>query len=354
MVKNKTSVGIIFGGKSGEHDVSIKSALTIINALGSGTNLNTYKVVPIYIDLQGRWWDSKIANDALKKKSAIQEDQMPIPIPEAGFKTLPINHDDIDIWFPVLHGPNGEDGTVQGLLKLIGKPFIGSGVLGSALGMDKIAMKAAFKAAELPQVNFIAIEDMDLYKDSLLQNLLNEIEKKLKYPCFIKPANLGSSVGISKAENQKEVIQGIKKALSLDKRIIIEESVQGRELECAALGNQDMKISEVGEVNLKGSEWYDYKTKYSNQSNSPIIPAQIPEEVKKEIQNLTYQACKAISAKGIARVDFFYIEKNNKLFINEINTLPGFTEQSMYPSLWEASGLTIQQLVAQLVDSARQ
>ena len=355
MKDSKTSVGVIFGGNSGEHDVSIKSALTIIDALQHEENLKIYHVIPLYIDLQGRWWESNIANKALIKGTALGINDLPKPIPPAGFRKLPKDHHEIDVWFPILHGPNGEDGTVQGLLKLIGKPFVGSGVLGSAVGMDKITMKAVFESAGLPQVKYFPVDIKELRLNSIneFQILINKIENKLKYPYFIKPANLGSSVGITKAKNKEELILGLQKASILDKRIIIEEGIVARELECSALGHKDLRISEVGEINLQSSDWYDYETKYSEISAPPLIPAPIPKSVRERVQNLTKDACEAISAIGLARVDFFYTDKNNDLFINEINTLPGFTTNSMYPSLWEASGFTIQKLVAHLVETAR-
>ena len=353
MPHTKACVGVIFGGKSGEHNVSIKSAITVINGLQEDINYNKYKVIPIYIDIEGRWWGSDISNHALKKGLALETSEFKCPLPLPGFRSLPIEHDEIDIWFPVLHGPNGEDGTIQGLLKLIGKPFVGSGVLGSALGMDKISMKAAFKQAGIPQVKYISVEKKSLNNQDKFNQLINKIEDELKYPCFIKPANLGSSVGITKAINKDDLLNGINKASILDKRIIIEEGVNARELECGALGNGEIKISEVGEINLQSSDWYDYETKYSDQNASLLIPAPISRNIKEKIQRLTQQACDAISVNGIARVDFFYVEANDEIFINEINTLPGFTSTSMYPNLWKASGFTIPQLLAYLVESAR-
>ena len=345
-------IGVVFGGKSGEHNVSINSALTVIDALKEAGNASRYDIFPIYIDLKGRWWDSEVAQKALNKESALEEDDLPLGTSEEGLNSLPEGHENIDIWFPVLHGPNGEDGSVQGLFQLINKPFIGSGVLGSALGMDKIAMKSAFKAAGLPQVNYIAAYRQELRTKNLLKDILNKVENNLQYPLFIKPANLGSSVGITKAKNQKELIEGLIKASELDKRMIIEEGIIARELECAVLGHQEMMISEIGEIDCK-SEWYDYKAKYLNNLATSIIPAKIPVRIKKKIQNLSIRACQSICVYGIARVDFFYDEINEKIFINEINTLPGFTKQSMYPRLWDATGIPLAELVAHLVETAQ-
>ena len=352
MRKSRICVGVVFGGKSGEHDVSIQSAKTVLAALKEGINEKVYKLFPIYIDLEGRWWGPPLAKEVLRNGSALSNKDLPQPIPPQGFRSFPEGHEAIDIWYPVIHGPNGEDGTIQGLFKLTGKPFIGPGVLASALGMDKIAMKAAFYSEGIPQVKYISLESKELTSDHLQQNLINRIESKIKYPYFVKPANLGSSVGISKVGNKKELINGLIKASKLDKRIIVEEGIIARELECAILGHNEIKISEVGEINIQ-SDWYDYEAKYLKSKNITIIPAKIPMKVKKRVQDLTLKACNAISAKGLARVDFFYDEKNDDVLINEINTLPGFTMQSMYPSLWEASGIPLPKLVSHLIETAQ-
>jgi len=352
MKGSRILVGIVFGGKSGEHNVSIKSALTIINALKEKSNSYKYDFFPIYIDLKGRWWGSKISQKALDKESALELEDLKIVTSEEGFKELPQGHENIDVWFPVLHGPNGEDGSVQGIFQLINKPFVGSGVLGSALGMDKIAMKAAFKSANLPQVNYMAAYRKELQKNNLLKELIARLENSIKYPLFIKPANLGSSVGITKAKNQEELIKGLIKASEFDERIIVEEGIIARELECAVLGHQELKISEVGEIHCH-SEWFDYDAKYSQNITNSTIPAKIPGRIKEKIQNLTIKACNVICATGIARVDFFYDDKNNNIFINEINTLPGFTKQSMYPSLWAATGMPLAELVSHLIETAQ-
>ena len=351
MYKDTKCVGIIFGGASGEHDISIKSAITIINALREGINKRRYKTIPIYIDLDGRWWTSETAKAALSKGSALESKDLSSPLTQKGFLGFAEEHKNIDVWFPMLHGPNGEDGSIQGLLQLTNKPFVGSGVLGSALGLDKIAMKAAFKAANLPQVRYISAESNEIEQSNLVNSLIERIEKKLDYPYFIKPANLGSSVGISKAKNREELILGLKIAGNFDQRIIIEEGLNVRELECAVLGHKEIKISEVGEVNLN-SEWYDYDAKYNQGSSKSTIPADIKDEVRYKVQDLTLKACKAICAYGLGRVDFFYNENDGTILINEINTLPGFTNQSMYPNLWRASGINLPELVSHLIDSA--
>ena len=345
------TIGVVFGGESGEHYVSINSAATVIKALRSEKNSTLFKTIPFYIDQKGRWLPPSTSEKVLKCIPPIQEESLPQQIGPKGFRGLPSGSDEVDIWYPVLHGPNGEDGTVQGLFKLMGKPFVGSGVLGSAIGMDKIAMKAAFSAAGLNQVPFLSLDTSELIVSASRKALIDKIQSQLLYPCFIKPANLGSSVGITKATDRQELIEGLYKAATLDKRIVIEKSVKGRELECAVLGGKEIKSSVVGEV-IFDSEWYDYETKYSDGSSQMIIPATLPVKVSEAIQNLSLQAFKSIAAIGMARVDFFYVEEKDELFINEINTLPGFTSQSMYPKLWEASNLPLEKLVAKLVDIA--
>ncbi|WP_320667122.1 D-alanine--D-alanine ligase family protein [Prochlorococcus sp. MIT 1307] len=352
MPSSNTFVGVVFGGASREHNVSIQSATTVIKALRNGDNANRFKIKPIYIDLDGRWWPEEIANQALKKGYALQEKELPTPLPPHGFNGLPNGTNKVEVWYPVLHGPNGEDGTIQGVFTLMRKPFVGSGVLASATGMDKLAMKAAFSAAGLPQVPYFPAEAKDLTREGDKEKLLKKLELNVGYPCFVKPANLGSSVGITKALNRKQLIEGLMEAAKLDRRIVIEKAVIARELECAVLGGSDsLKTSAVGEIRFD-ADWYDYETKYSQNSSQALIPAPLPAKVKDRVQQLTLQACEIITAKGLARVDFFYKEETDELWINEINTLPGFTSKSMYPMLWEAAGVTLEQLVATLVATA--
>ncbi len=353
MSSSSTYVGVIFGGASGEHNVSIKSASTVIRALQAGENESRFTVTPIYIDQQGRWWPADIALQALRKASGLNETELPVSLAGSGFKGLPQGSEKVQIWYPVLHGPNGEDGTIQGLFKLMGTPFVGSGVLASAVGMDKLAMKAAFTSARLPQVPYSSADADELLNINLELELLRKLEAQIGYPCFIKPANLGSSVGISKACNQTELLVGLKKAARHDQRIVVEQAVIARELECAVIGTHELVASAVGEVRFS-SDWYDYETKYSQNSSQIIIPAPIPDKIRDRVQELTLEACKSIAASGMARVDFFYKEETEELWVNEINTLPGFTPQSMYPMLWEAVGLTLEQLVAKLVETARE
>ena len=353
MSKSKICVGIVFGGKSDEHLVSIKSAKTILQTFQSKINQDHYEALPIYIDKEGLWWPPEIAykviNDGteLEKKGFTQNNQI------SGFHNFPEGSENVEIWFPVIHGPNGEDGTIQGLFKLTGKPFVGSGVLGSALGMDKIAMKAAFASAGLPQVPYLSFTSHQLDNIESLKDFISKLEEKIGYPNFVKPANLGSSVGISKTHTREQLIKGLKLASSFDSRIVVEKSVAVRELECAVIGKKNLRSSVPGEIKLN-SEWYDYQAKYSEGLTKILIPAPVKVEVAEKISQLSIKACQAISAYGLARVDFFYQESNNKLWINEINTMPGFTSQSMYPMLWEASGLNLNNLVAQLLETAKE
>jgi D-alanine-D-alanine ligase len=251
-----------------------------------------------------------------------------------------------------LHGPNGEDGTVQGLLKLMQLPFVGSGVLGSALGMDKIAMKMAFAHAGLPQVKYIAVNRSDIWSNPcVFPKLCDKIEAALGYPCFVKPANLGSSVGISKARSRAELEAALDSAASYDRRIIVEAGVVARELECAVLGNDNPKASTVGEITFQ-SDFYDYETKYTEGQADWSIPAKVSSAIVSQIQEMAVQAFLAVDAAGLARVDFFYIESTGEVLINEINTFPGFTATSMYPQMWAADGISFPELVDRLIQLA--
>ena len=353
MPSSPVRIGVVFGGASGEHAVSIRSAITIINALQEGKNQDQFEVVPVYIDQAGRWWPEQIANGVLEQKQPPADDSLPQPLPPAGFRSLPLDNDRVDVWFPVLHGPNGEDGTVQGLFTLMGKPYVGSGVLGSAVGMDKLAMKAAFAAAGLPQVPYVGLNAADLNHPERHNKLIARIEAELGYPCFVKPANMGSSVGISKARDRDQLLAGLQEATRHDTRLVVERGVSARELECAVLGRQQLKASVVGEISFD-ADWYDYDTKYTDGCSQTLIPAPLPDQVSAQVQEIALQACTAVHAYGLARVDVFYDEHSGDIWLNEINTLPGFTSQSMYPMLWEASGVALSDLVAQLVDTARE
>ena len=348
MESRPTTIGLVFGGYSGEHEVSIRSATTVIHGLRSGENSQRYRVIPFYIDQEGRWWGEAFANRVLASQKPIEP---PHSINTKGFRGLPEGSETVQVWYPVLHGPNGEDGTVQGLFQLMRQPFVGAGVLGSAVSMDKLAMKAAFAGAGLSQVPYVGLNASDLGDSARREHVLDRIEAELQYPCFVKPANLGSSVGISKVRNRHELEIGLDHAAQLDPRLVVEQGVDARELECAVLGRHQLRSSVVGEVRFD-ADWYDYTTKYTAGLSTTVIPAELPEGVAERVQQQALEACAALGVVGMARVDFFYDNTSHQLWINEINTLPGFTSQSMYPMLWEASGVTLDQLVHKLVQSA--
>jgi D-alanine-D-alanine ligase len=354
-----THLGLVFGGASGEHAVSILSARTVLGGLRSGANAQRYRVSCFYIDRQGGWWPDGVAAAVLERgRPADPEDLPSLPV-RGGFRGFPEGALEVEVWFPVLHGPNGEDGTIQGLFTLMGVPFVGSGVLGSALGMDKQAMKAAFHAVGLPQVPYACVKADQLAKaqGDAREALLDRLERQLGYPCFVKPANMGSSVGISKATDRTSLLAGLELAAQLDPRLVVERGVKARELECAVLGRADqegggLRASVLGEIRFD-ADWYDYETKYSEGRSHTVIPALVPEAVSERARAMAITACDAVAAGGLARVDFFYDESGDELWINEINTLPGFTSQSMYPMLWLASGLPLEDLVHQLVLGAQ-
>ncbi|MFM7472280.1 MAG: D-alanine--D-alanine ligase family protein, partial [Nodosilinea sp.] len=346
----KIGVGLVFGGCSGEHEVSIASAQAIASALARGDNGDRYQVIPVYIDKQGIWHGpdqaSQILATGLVPRASLATPSQPLErLPHFSQVT------DIDIWFPVLHGPNGEDGTVQGLFTLMGQPFVGSGVLGSALGMDKIAMKMAFAQAGLPQVKYLEVSRSQVWSDPcVFPKLCDRIETELGYPCFVKPANLGSSVGIARVQDRGALEAALDNAASYDRRLIVEAGVSAREVECAVLGNDHPRASVVGEITFQ-SDFYDYETKYTSGRADLIIPAVLPSAILAQIQSMAVTAFQAIDGAGIARVDFFYLEASETVLINEINTMPGFTATSMYPLLWQASGVDFADLVHRLIQS---
>jgi len=345
----KKCIGLIFGGYSNEHEVSISSARTVFQAFNSKINKQRFKVKAFYINKHGDWLDSdhsekiligEIQNNTTKKQGIVNQKKINF-LDEIEFRN-------VDIWFPLLHGFNGEDGAIHGLLKFTQKPLIGCGILGSAVGMDKILMKKIFSYHKIPQVNYLSIHNHDLNDENVKNKLLSEINSSLNFPVFVKPSNSGSSLGISKVKNKSEIFQALGKAWELDSRIIVEEGLDIRELECGIIGNAELFTSEVGEVSYR-NDWYDYESKYTA-DNEIVIPAKIDPKMANQIQQLAIQSCRALNIFGLARVDFFLEKHSNKIFINEINTIPGFTSKSMFPMLWKASGLKIEQLVAKLVD----
>ena len=345
----KKCIGLIFGGHSNEHEVSISSAKTVFQAFNSGTNKQRFTVKPFYINKFGDWLDNDISEKILigeienaktKKQATFNHDKINF--------LDGIDFQNVDIWFPLLHGFNGEDGSIHGLIRFTKKPLVGCGIIGSALGMDKILMKTIFSNLKLPQVNYLVFQNEDLNDKQVKNKIINEILKKLKFPVFVKPSNSGSSLGISKVKNESEILLALEKAREIDPRILIEEGLEVREIECGIIGNSKLLTSEIGEVKYY-SEWYDYNSKY-NSNNKITIPAEIDPKITNQIKEIAIKSCRALNIFGFARVDFFLEKSSNKILLNEINTIPGFTKKSMFPMLWEASGLNIEQLVAKMVD----
>jgi len=345
----KKCVGLIFGGNSNEHEVSISSAKTVYQAFNSEINKELFTVKPFYINKYGDWLDSdnsekiligEIENNKTKKQEIFNQEKINF--------LDGIEFQNVDIWFPLLHGFNGEDGSIHGLISFTKKPLVGCGIIGSALGMDKILMKTIFSNLKLPQVNYLVFQNEDLNDKQVKNKIINEILKKLKFPVFVKPSNSGSSLGISKVKNESEILLALEKAREIDPRILIEEGLEVREIECGIIGNSKLLTSEIGEV-IYESDWYDYDSKYHS-NNKIIIPAEIDSIITKEIKEIAIKSCRALNIFGFARVDFFLEKSSNKILLNEINTIPGFTKNSMFPMLWKASGLNIEQLVAKLVD----
>jgi len=345
----KKCIGLIFGGNSNEHEVSISSANTVYQAFNSEINKERFTVKAFYINKYGDWLDSdssekiligEIENNTTKKQEVLNQER--INFLEG------IEFQNVDVWFPLLHGFNGEDGSIHGLLRFSKKPLVGCGIIGSALGMDKILMKTIFSNLKLPQVKYLVFENEDLGNEEVKNKVLNKILKKLNFPVFVKPSNSGSSLGISKVVNESGILQALEKAREIDPRILVEEGLDVREIECGIIGNSKLLTSEIGEVKYE-SDWYDYDSKYYS-NNKITIPAEIDSKITKEIKDIAIKSCRALNIFGFARVDFFLEKSSNKIFLNEINTIPGFTKKSMFPMLWKASGLNIEQLVAKLVD----
>lgn len=333
----KIRVAVLFGGRSGEHEVSLVSATSVIENLDK----EKYEVIPIGITKEGKWITGPESMQLLKSNQPPKESNIVIPAESQ------LQHN-YDVIFPVLHGPYGEDGTVQGFLELTGLPYVGCGVLASAVAMDKVMQKKVFQAEGLIQVPYIWFWRFDWVKNKI--KYLNEIEA-LGYPVFVKPANLGSSVGINKAHNQEELIKYIAEASAYDRKVLVEKGVEhAREIECSVLGNQNIKASLPGEI-IPSNEFYDYDAKYVDGKSDAKIPADLPTDIIKIVQDTAIRAFQALSGEGLARVDFF-LTPDNKLFVNEVNTMPGFTSISMYPKLWEATGLGYSALLDELINLA--
>lgn len=343
-------VGVVYGGRSGEHEISLRSAWTVIGALDP----NRYEVVPIGIGKDGRW---RTGLESLRLLEEAQRDLRPLPdygievlvptdptrgalVPLAGGPAGP----GLDVVFPVLHGTFGEDGTIQGLLELADLPYVGAGVAASAVGMDKGLMKAVFRDAGLPVVRSLVVHPRHEAVETIAERVLDE----LGFPCFVKPANLGSSVGVHKVNAAEGLAAALADASAYDPKVIIEEAVSARELEVAVLGNADAEASVVGEI-LPSHEFYDYVDKYVDEGARMVIPAAIPPEVSETMRVLAIRAFRAVDCSGLARVDFFLEHGTGRVLVNEINTMPGFTASSMYPRMWGQSGVPLPQLVDRLI-----
>lgn len=348
----KLNIALIFGGKSGEHEVSLVSATSVYKNIDK----DKYNVFTIGITKEGKWLYYEGSEENIKngKWVDLANKNVGINLVPSGNKEVGILFEDgriekIDVLFPVLHGPYGEDGTIQGLFEISQIPYVGCGVLASSVGMDKLICKKVFSQIGLPQVNYTYTSKWAFNIDS--EKELNDIESKLDYPIFVKPANMGSSVGISKATNREELLKGIEEALKYDNRIVLEQGIDAREIEVAVLGNDEVKASIAGEIK-PGKDFYDYEDKYINGVSVCEIPANISEENMENIRNMAVEAFKGIDGKGLSRVDFFIDKNSGEIFINEINTLPGFTSISMYPKMWDATGLPYSQLIDKLIELA--
>jgi len=348
----KQHVGLLFGGRSDEHDVSIRSAQAIAKAFQKGDNPDHYQISPFYIDRSGIWIDGETAESVLASGAAPKASESQSAVSSSARWQFPAAAAAIDIWFPVLHGPNGEDGSMQGFFQLMGTPYVGPTLLASCVGMDKLAMKMAFAQAGLPQVKYAAVTRAEVWSNPcIFPKLCDRLETEIGYPCFIKPANLGSSVGVFKVRSRDELEEALDKAAAYDRRIIVEAGVEAREVECAVLGNDYPKASVIGEITFD-SDFYDYETKYTEGLAQLHIPAPLPEAIAQTIRERAVQAFLALDGAGLSRVDFFYVEATGEVLINKINPLPDFTATSMYPMLWDATGVPFPELVHRLVQLA--
>ena len=335
----KQNIGIVYGGKSAEHSVSLLTAKSIINAIDK----EKYNVFPIFISLEGNWArGEKITSEVTNQHDLVFtnfDNDISGLLFEDGRK--------FDIVFPVLHGPNGEDGTIQGLLEIMDIAYVGNNVLSSAAGMDKVVMKQLFAAYDLPQLPYVHF--IEYTWKNKKEALIAEINENLKYPVFVKPANLGSSVGISRCNDEAELVKGIEEALKFDKKIVVEQGAVGaKEIEVAVLGYNEVKTTDPGEiVNISSTEFYDYETKYTDGQSRMDIPAPIDTTLYPKFREMAATAFRAISGSGLVRADFFYT-KEGEIFINEVNTMPGFTPFSMFPSLWANMNVSYSEIIEEL------
>lgn len=355
--KRKIRVAVVFGGRSDEHDVSLRSARTIMDSLDP----DQYDIVPIGITRGGKWLAGSDPLQALIAESPMfalsNGDDIAVPTSEWQIETVvgaealmpQVATEGVDVFFPALHGPMGEDGTIQGMLELAGVPYVGSGVLGSAVAMDKAMTKVILEQAGVPQVPWALVTRQEWRTSP--EDVIASIEQKLPYPVFVKPANMGSSVGVSKARDQESLRAAIQEASHFDRRVVIEQGVDGRELEMSVLGNETPITSGVGEIK-PSAEFYDYASKYLNDSAELIIPADVEPETQQQMEKIAIESFIALDLAGLARVDFFLEDGTNQVYLNEVNTMPGFTSISMYPMLWQQAGVSLPELVNKLVELA--
>jgi D-alanine-D-alanine ligase len=349
----KLRVAVLFGGRSAEHEVSITSALSIIQRI----NREKYEVVPVKISREGQWkilpgvpaLDSVRALETAEGRTVLVGDPAAGGLVDAEDPNTGRAKEPIDVVFPVLHGTYGEDGTIQGLFRLAGIPCVGGGVLASAVGMDKVLQKQVFGQVGLPMARFIWFlrNEWEAAPGRIRQRIADDIG----FPCFVKPANLGSSVGILKIKNEGEVDACVNEAAEFDRKLVIETAVEARELECAVLGNDEPEASVVGEI-IPCNEFYDYEAKYLLDGSRTVVPADVPKEISDSVRRMAVTVFKAVDCAGMARVDFFIERKTNRVLVNEINTIPGFTPISMFPQLWGASGIPYSELIDRLIGLA--
>jgi len=355
-MSGKLRVGIVYGGRSGEHQVSLATAFSVL----SNFDYSKYEIVPFYITKSGEWRTGGLLLEPPKSQQQLllaEQEQLSQETAVAAMLNRSVEVSKVeegssskakalDVFFPLLHGTFGEDGTIQGLFEMAGIPYVGAGVLASAVGMDKLVMKKLFAQEGLPQCIFRGFTRTEWEKDQTFYIL--EIETALGYPCFVKPANLGSSVGVSKAKNREELIEAVQLAFRYDRKVVVEEFVDAREIEVSVLGNEEPIASVPGEI-VSSNDFYDYKAKYIDGKSSMIIPAELTPEQTEQVRELALRAFKAIDGSGLCRADFFLRRQDGAILINEVNTLPGFTPYSMYPLLWKESGKPYRELLDDLI-----
>jgi len=354
-MNKKINLGILFGGRSGEHEVSLMSAASVLSVLDK----EKYNVTSIGIDKDGMWWSGKNVLQALEKGDTTTLDPV-LLLPEPGktmlYKRVKSGNQKqivpmikLDVIFPVLHGTFGEDGTLQGFFELADIAYVGAGVLGSSVGMDKGIFKDVMRSNDIPVVDWITCSRKDI--EANIEGIISKCEALAKYPLFVKPANLGSSVGITKVKNRSDLMEGLMEAAQYDRRILIEKGLNAREIEVSVMGNETCKASIAGEIK-PSDEFYSYDAKYINENSELCIPAPISEQLARRVHDLAIQTYEAIDCAGLTRVDFLLDRDSGDLFLNEVNTIPGFTSISMYPKLWEKSGLPYSELIDKLIEFA--